>query len=121
MGRKLAIQKYLELCKNAEERMVMAIVIYEAITQGHGDEVPSGIAEFALEEFSKVTRLPLGEGLRLLKALAERTGGVCVVNDTDLVLFAINGAVQSVFDRLYESRGFEGQPPRLPNPNPHIR
>lgn len=121
MSRTLSITRHFKECKTATERMVMAIIIHEATTNGHGDEGPGGIAEFGLMEFSEATLLPPGEGLRLMKSLAERTGGLCVVNDTDLVLFAINGGIQSVFERLYVNRGFGENPPRLPKPNTRVK
>lgn len=113
MSRDLMPSRYIGPCETDQERMMIAVVALEAWGNGHGDEGSCGVAEFGLIEFAEAVSVPPGRCLRALKKLAEKVGGVCVVSDTDLVLFAVYDGSQSAFERLYVARGFGENPPAI--------
>ncbi|WP_139052056.1 hypothetical protein [Roseibium sp. TrichSKD4] len=104
---------YFDLITDLQDRLIFALLLDDA-KAGHADAPCCGVAEIDLVEVSEAIDIPPGETLRRMKAIAKLIDGVCVEHD-NLVLFAMPGAVQMFFSRLYVSRGFIGEAPNLPS------
>lgn len=95
------------------DRLMLAILMWSAWANGHGDIGHTGIAEFDLIEFAEAVQMPPGEALRAMRDLERRQRGFLCELDNKC-LFVMPRAWEADFAHLYKTRGFEGHPPRLP-------